>query len=311
MRILVTGGAGFIGSHVADRFLALGHEVAILDDLTTGSRDNINPAATFFEADITDAAAVGRIMAEFRPDVIDHHAAQIDVRKGVAEPVYDATINIIGGIRVVQAGMQAGISKFIYASTGGACYGNPVYTPCDEQHPVRPISPYGISKHGLEHYIELYGMLDGLNYTILRYANVFGPRQNPKGEAGVNAIFTGMMLSGQTPTIFGQGDKTRDYVYVDDIVEANVLALDKGTGEILNIGTGVQTTDQEVYDAIAAAVGFDQPANYSPERKGEVRHIALNAAKAKAVLGWEPQVPFREGVVRTVASVREQLANEG
>lgn len=311
MRIMVTGGAGFIGSHVVDRFVDLGHEVAVIDNLVTGRRENLNPEARFIELDITDEAGVAAAFDSFRPEVVSHHAAQIDVRRGIAEPVYDANINILGGIRIVQAAMAVGVRKFIYASTGGAVYGNPEYLPCDEKHPARPISPYGISKHTLEHYLELYGILDGLNYTTLRYANVFGPRQNPKGEAGVNAIFTGMMLNGETPTIFGAGDKTRDYVFVSDVAEANVLALDRGEGEMLNIGTGVETTDQEVYDAIAAAVGFSQPANYSPERKGEVRHIALSCERAREVLGWAPQVSFREGVARTVAHVRAEMASGG
>lgn len=311
MRILVTGGAGFIGSHVVDRYVQLGHEVAVIDNLTTGRRENLNPKAQFLELDITDEAAVRAAFERFRPEVVNHHAAQIDVRRGVADPAYDAGINILGGIRVIQAGLAVGIGKFIYASTGGAVYGNPEYLPCDEQHPVRPISPYGISKHTLEHYLELYALLDGLNYTTLRYANVFGPRQNPEGEAGVNAIFAGMMLRGETPTIFGNGDKTRDYVFVSDVVEANVLALDRAPGETLNIGTGIETTDQEVFDAIAEAVGFSRPAHYAPERKGEVRRIALSCDRAREVLGWAPQISFREGVARTVRHVRAEMASGG
>lgn len=311
MRILVTGGAGFIGSHVVDRYVQLGHEVTAIDNLTTGRRENLNPEARFVELDITDEAEVRAAFESFRPEVVNHHAAQIDVRRGVADPAYDADINIIGGIRVIQAALAVGVRKFIYASTGGAVYGNPEYLPCDEQHPVRPISPYGISKHTLEHYLELHALLDDLDYTTLRYANVFGPRQNPKGEAGVNAIFTGLMLRGETPTIFGNGDKTRDYVFVSDVAEANVLALDRGRGETLNIGTGIETTDQEVYDAIAQAVGFTRPANYSAERKGEVRRIALSCDRARDVLGWSPQVSFRDGVARTVAHVRAEMAGRG
>lgn len=306
MRILVTGGAGFIGSSIVSRLLDLGHQVAIVDNLSTGRRANLDSRATLHEADIRDADALGQVFAAFRPEVVDHHAAQIDVRKAVDDPVYDASVNVLGGINVIRAALQAGVGKFIYASTGGAVYGNPETIPCTEDHRVRPISPYGLTKHTLEHYLELYGIIDGLRYTILRYANVFGPRQDPKGEAGVNAIFTGLMLAGETPTIFGQGDKTRDYVYVGDVVEANVLALDRGEGEIVNIGTGIQTSDQEVFDAIAAAVGFTGKPNYAPERKGEVRHIALDASKAKAVLGWEPRVSFREGARLTVEYNRKE-----
>lgn len=310
MRIIVTGGAGFIGSNVVNRFIDLGHEVGIVDNLVTGKAENIDQRATFYNVDITDRPALQQVFDAFKPQIVDHHAAQIDVRKAVADPVYDANINVLGGLNVIQAAMQTGIEKFIYASTGGAVYGNPEFIPCTENHVIRPVSPYGVSKHVLEHYLELFGILDGLRYTVLRYANVFGPRQDPKGEAGVNAIFTGMMLQGQTPTIFGQGDKTRDYVFVGDVVEANVLALDRGEGEIVNIGTGIQTTDQEVYDAIAAAVGFDKPANYSAERKGEVRHIALDASRAQQVLGWEPRVGFREGARLTVEYNRRVLSGE-
>lgn len=307
MRIIVTGGAGFIGSNIVNRCNDLGHETAIIDNFATGRRANLDPRAKLYEVDITDRQALQQAFEDFRPQVVDHHAAQIDVRKAVADPAFDAGVNVLGGLNVLRAAMSVGIEKFIYASTGGAVYGNPEVIPCTEDHPVRPISPYGVSKHVLEHYLELYRILEGLTYTVLRYANVFGPRQDPKGEAGVNAIFTGMMLAGERPTIFGKGDKTRDYVYVGDVVAANILALERGAGEIVNIGTGVQTTDQEVYDAIAAAVGYTEPPIYTEERKGEVRHIALDASKAKSVLGWEPKVSFREGARLTVEYNRSQM----
>jgi UDP-glucose 4-epimerase len=308
MRILVTGGAGFIGSNIVNRFLDLGHEVAIVDNLCTGRHENLDSRAAFHEVDICDAEGLAAVFAAFKPEIVDHHAAQIDVRKAVADPIFDARVNVLGGINVVRAAVAAGVGKFIYASTGGAIYGNPEVIPCTEDHPIRPISPYGLTKHVTEHYIELYGLLDGLRWTVLRYANVFGPRQDPRGEAGVNAIFTGLMLEGKQPTIFGQGDKTRDYVFVEDVVAANVAALERGDGEIINIGTGVQTSDQEVYDAIAAATGYPNPPLYTEERKGEVRHIALDASKAKRILGWEPQVDFREGARRTVAFNREHMS---
>ena len=310
MRTLITGGAGFIGSNVVDRFIADGHDVAIVDNLVTGRRENLNPQARLFGQDITDIAAMRATFAEVRPEVVIHFAAQMDIRKSVADPGYDARNNIIGSLNLIQSAIETGVGKFIYASTGGAVYGEPKELPVDETHSINPISQYGISKHTVEHYLYLYNRLDGLRYTVLRYANVYGPRQNPHGEAGVNAIFAGMMLRGETPTIFGDGTKTRDYVYVGDVVQANVLALTAGDGEMMNIGTGVQTTDQEVYDAVAAAVGFDKPALLGEERKGEIRHIALDASKAKRILGWEPTIAFREGVRRNVEYVKATMNAE-
>jgi UDP-glucose 4-epimerase len=307
MRILVTGGAGFIGSNVVDRYITDGHDVAIIDNFITGRRENLNPAARLYEQDVTEIEALRETFAAFRPEIVAHFAAQLDVRKSVADPAYDARCNIIGGINVIQSSVEAGVGKIIYAATGGAVYGNPEKLPVDETHPVNPVSQYGISKHTVEHYLALYHQLEGLRYTVLRYANVFGPRQNPHGEAGVNAIFAGQMLAGETPTIFGDGTKTRDYVYIGDVVEANVLALTKGDQEIFNIGTGQETTDQEVYDAVAAAVGFDKPAQYTSARKGEITRIALDASKAKRILGWEPKMPFREGVKANVEYMRSQM----
>jgi UDP-glucose 4-epimerase len=304
MRILVTGGAGFIGSHITDRYLAEGHDVAVLDNLATGQAGNLNPRARFYQADITDPAAVLEVFQRERPEVVNHHAAQMDVRRGVEDPAFDATSNILGSIYLLQAGLECGLRKIIYASSGGACYGEPQVIPTPETTPVHPLSPYGISKHTVEHYLWAYQHNEGLTYTILRYGNVYGPRQNPHGEAGVTAIFAGMMLQSKQPRIFGQGDKTRDYVFVEDVVEANVLALAGGDNDLFNIGTGIETTDQEVFDAIAAAVGYDQPPIYAPERKGEIRRIALDCARAQKGLGWEAKVSFREGCRRAVEYVR-------
>lgn len=306
MRILVTGGAGFIGSNLVDRFIAEGHEVAIIDNLATGRRSNVNPDASFHEISITDANAVAEVFARERPEVVSHHAAQMDVRRSVREPQFDAETNIIGTINVIEAGRAAGTRKFIFSSTGGAIYGDAPVIPTPETAPLQPVSHYGTSKRSAELYFGLYGRLYGLAWTVLRYANVYGPRQNPHGEAGVNAIFANMMLRGETPTIFGKGDKTRDYVFVGDVVEANVLALTLGDGEIFNVGTGVQTTDQEVYDAVAAAVGYPEPPIYGDERPGDVRHSCVDPSKAREVLGWEPTVEFREGVRRTVEYQRER-----
>ncbi|MCE5218420.1 NAD-dependent epimerase/dehydratase family protein [bacterium] len=308
MKILVTGGAGFIGSNIVDRYLAEGHDVAILDNLSTGRRENIDPRARLYEVDIRDWDRVLDVFATERPQILNHHAAQMDVRRGVEDPAFDAATNIVGSIYLLEAALRNGIEKVIYASSGGACYGEPDIMPAPETAGIHPISQYGISKHTVEHYLWLYNYNDGLRYTVLRYANVYGPRQNPHGEAGVTAIFSGMMLRGEQPRIFGKGDKTRDYVYVGDVVQANVLALTRGDNDIFNIGTGVETADQEVYDAIAAATGYAKPAVYAEERKGEIRRTALDARKAKEVLGWEPSVNFRQGCQLAVDYVRSGQA---
>ena len=231
MKILVTGGAGFIGSHIVDRYLQEGHEVAVVDDLSTGRRENLNPAASFHRVSITDERALRRVFEDERPEVVNHHAAQMDVRRSVAEPQFDAQTNIIGVINVIEAALAVGAHRFIFASSGGAIYGDAPIRPTPEDAPLAPISHYGASKLAGEVYFGLYRRLHSIPTTILRYANVYGPRQNPRGEAGVNAIFANLMLRGERPTIFGRGDKTRDYVYVSDVVEANVRALHRGFSE--------------------------------------------------------------------------------
>jgi UDP-glucose 4-epimerase len=300
MRILVTGGAGFIGSNVADRFIALGHEVAVLDDLSTGFREFVNPKARFYEVDLADGEALDAALAEFRPQIVDHHAAQIDVRKSVDKPRHDAGINILGSLALLESCKRHGVRKVIYASTGGAIYGEAKFLPATEDHPVNPEAPYGASKHAVEHYLYIWKLLHGLDYTALRYPNVYGPRQNPHGEAGVNAIFIGLMLEGKRPRIFGTGEQVRDYLYVDDVVEANVIALEKGDGEILNIGTGVGTSVNDIVRELKSILGFDSDPIYEPPRPGEIQRIYLDAARAKEKLGWSPKVTFREGLKRTV-----------
>jgi len=301
VRILVTGGAGFIGSNVADRFIELGHEVAILDDFSTGLRENVHARARLYEADVADAAALERCFAEFRPEIVDHHAAQIDVRHSVADPVHDAMINIVGGLRLLETCTRHGVHKFVYASTGGAIYGEGRDLPATESHPVNPEAPYGVSKHTLEHYLYMWKLLHRLDYTVLRYPNVFGPRQNPHGEAGVNAIFIGLMLHGKQPRIFGTGEAVRDYLYVGDVVEANVLALERGSGEIVNLGTGVGTSVNDIVRELKPLTGFEGEAIYEAARPGEVQRIYLDASHAQAVLGWAPRTSFREGLEKTVA----------
>ena len=300
MRILVTGGAGFIGSNVADRFIALGHDVAVFDNLSSGFREFVSPRAKFYEGDLADAGAVERAIGDFRPEIVDHHAAQIDVRKSVADPVFDARVNVLGSIGMLQACTKHGVRKVVYASTGGALYGEGRQLPATEDHPVNPEAPYGASKHTVEHYLYIWKLLHGLDYTVLRYPNVYGPRQNPHGEAGVNAIFIGLMLTGKRPRIFGDGTAVRDYLYVGDVVEGNVLALERGSGEMVNLGTGVGTSVNDIVRELKAITGFGEDAIYDDARPGEVQRIYLDATRAKQVLGWTPQISFAEGLRRTV-----------
>jgi UDP-glucose 4-epimerase len=304
MRILVTGGAGFIGSHIADRMVALGHSVGVLDDLSTGFREFVPPAARFFHVDVADAAAVDRCLAEFRPDVVIHHAAQIDVRKSVEEPRRDAAINILGSLALLESAVRHGVRKVVYASTGGALYGEGRSLPATEDHPVNPEAPYGASKHTVEHYLYIWKLLHQLDYTVLRYPNVYGPRQNPHGEAGVNAIFIGLMLDGKRPKIFGTGEQVRDYLYVDDVVRANELALDQGSGEIVNIGTGVGTSVNQIFATLKDLLEFAGEPIYEAARPGEIQRIYLDATRARQVLGWQPTVDFREGLRRTLEWTR-------
>jgi UDP-glucose 4-epimerase len=308
MRILVTGGAGFIGSHVADRFVSLGHEVAVLDNLSTGFREFVPPKARFYQVDITDGAAVDRCFAEFRPEIVDHHAAQIDVRKSVADPVFDARVNILGGIELLKAGTRHGAHKVIYASTGGALYGEGRTLPATEDHQVNPEAPYGASKHTFEHYLYLWKLLHGLDYTVLRYPNIYGPRQNPHGEAGVNAIFIGLMLKGESPRIFGTGEQVRDYLYVGDVVAANEIALGTGSGEMVNLGTGIGTSVIQIFRELQDILGFTGEPIYEAARPGEVQRIFLDASRARRVLGWKPRTAFREGLERTVEWTRSRAA---
>ena len=300
MRILVTGGAGFIGSNVVDGLLARGHEVAVFDDLSSGRREFVDPRATLFEGDLARPEDVERCIAEFRPEVVDHHAAQIDVRKSVSDPIHDARTNVLGSIGLLQSCSRHAVRKVIYASTGGALYGEGRQLPATEDHPVNPEAPYGISKHTVEHYLYLWKLLHGLDYTVLRYPNVYGPRQNPHGEAGVNAIFIGMMLHGERPRIFGTGEQVRDYVFVGDIVAANLLALDRGAGQMLNIGTGVGTSVLDIVRTINEVLGTRIEPILEAARAGEIQRIYLDASRAKAELGWVPTVSFREGLKRTI-----------
>lgn len=308
MRILVTGGAGFIGSHIVDALVNDGHVVAILDDLSTGFKRNLNPQAAFYHGDMRDRDFLKHVFDEFQPEAIDHHAAQIDVRKSLTDPAFDAAQNIIGSIGIIQEAVRFGVKKFVYGSTGGAVYGEPQWLPTDETHPVRPECAYGISKHTVEHYLELYHMLERLPYVVLRYSNVYGPRQNPHGEAGVNAIFIGMMLDGITPTIFGDGEQLRDYIFVGDVVEANRKALHHSKCDIFNVGCGVGTSVNELYSTLRTIMSFPHEAKYSAKRMGELEKIYLDASKAGREMGWTADTDFETGLRKTVEWFREQRA---
>lgn len=302
MKILVTGGAGFIASHVADAYISQGHDVAVLDDLSRGSRRNLNPRARFFQGDIQDRDFVDRVFAELRPQVVNHHAAQMDVRRGVREPLFDARVNILGSLNVLEAAVANRTQRFIYVSTAGAAYGEPESLPVKEDCAINPITPYGISKHTVEHYLFTFSFLYGIEYVVLRYGNVYGPRQSSQGEAGVFAIFSEQILAGIQPVIYGDGSKVRDYVYISDVAQANVCALEKGTNEIFNVASGIPTTDQEVFSATCGLLG--QPglkARYAPKRPGEIDAICLDVSKAERLLGWKARVPLSAGARQTVA----------
>ena len=303
MRTLVTGGAGFIGSHVVDALLEAGHEVAVVDNLHTGKRANLNPKATFYEMDICDREGLARVFKLARPEVICHQAALADVRGAFLEPVAYAEVNIIGSINLLELARQYTVRKVVYASTGGAVYGEPVYLPVDEAHPVNPLDPYGASKHAVEHYLFLYKHNYGLDWVTLRYPNVYGPRQDTMGEAGVVAIFSGRMLAGQPCTINGDGLQQRDFVYVSDIARANVLALEHGSG-IYNIGSGIPTDVNTVFDLLKTASGYQQEALRGPAKPGEVRRTYLDATRARSELGWTPTIAVADGLQRTVDSFK-------
>ncbi|NLV74130.1 MAG: NAD-dependent epimerase/dehydratase family protein [Chloroflexi bacterium] len=300
MRVLVTGGAGFIGSHVADAYLAAGHEVAILDDLSTGKLDNVNPQARFFHADLRQPEQLTAAFDDFRPEVICHLAAKANVRESMLKPVLYAEVNVIGSINLLETARAFSCNKFIYASTAGAVYGEPEYLPVDENHPINPLDPYGASKHHVEHYLYLYQRNYGLNYTVLRYPNVYGPRQDPHGEAGVVSIFALALLENRQPVIHGDGEQSRDFVYVGDIAQASVLALPAGDGQTYNLGAGESTSINTVFRLLKDITGSDQPEVHGPAKLGEVFRTCIDATKARRELGWQPTTGLREGLERTV-----------
>lgn len=305
MKVLVTGGAGFIGSHVVDAFIGAGHQVVVVDDLSTGKRENLNTMAAFHQVDIR-SSDLAKVFAQERPDVVSHQAAKANVRESMAKPILYADVNVLGSLNVLEMCRAHGVKKVIYASTGGACYGEPQYLPVDEDHPVNPLDPYGASKHHVEHYIHLYWLNYKIPYTILRYPNVYGPRQDPLGEAGVVAIFTGKMLNGEPTVTHGAGDQERDFVYVTDVARANVLALDSGKSGIYNIGSGIGANINTVFSELKRATGYKLPEVHGPAKLGEVWKIYLKSDKAQDELGWRPAVSLSDGLEQTVAWFRKK-----
>lgn len=300
MKVLVTGGAGFIASHVVDAYVKEGFEVVVVDDLSTGRLSNLNPEVTFYKLDIR-SPQLAEVFKKEKPDYINHHAAQMDVRRSVLDPLFDANVNILGSINLIECAKKFKVKRFIYISTGGAVFGEPEYLPCDENHPINPICQYGISKHTVEHYLFLYHLNYGLDYVVIRYPNVYGPRQDPCGEAGVVAIFTRAMLRGEQVTINGDGEQARDFVFVKDCARANVLALKTNNiNTIYNIGCGQGTTVNEIFTLLKEITGYPRDPMYGPAKIGETRRIYLSAGKARQELGWMPIVDLEEGLKQTV-----------
>ena len=305
MKILVTGGAGFIASHITDAFIQNGHEVIVLDNLLTGFERNINPKAKFIKADICDLQ-LDKLFEIEKFDVVNHHAAQMDVRRSVADPAFDANTNILGTINLLQNCVKTGVKKFMFASTGGAVYGEQNYFPADENHPASPLSPYGISKLTVEKYLYFYHVQYNLNYSILRYANIYGPRQNSAGEAGVVAIFTNKLLKKEQPIINGTGMQTRDYVYVGDVVKANLLAFDDESNDVYNVGTAKETNVNEIFNLLNNIVGNGQNEKHGPAAPGEQMRSVITSEKLFKKFGWKPSTKLEEGLQKTVEFFKNQ-----
>ena len=313
MRTLVTGGAGFIGSNLVDRLLAEGHTVDVIDDLSTGFLANLGEArargthdVSFHKLDLR-APDVVDLIARRRPEVVFHLAAQLDVRASVARPAFDAEVNVVGSLHVLEGARVAGSRKVVFASSGGTIYGDvdPSDLPVKESHPQQPVSPYGVAKKAVGDYLFVYRELHGIEFTALALGNIYGPRQNPHGECGVVSIFAGRLLEGKPCTIYGDGTKTRDYVYVDDVVDAFVRAADKGSGLTLNIGTGRETSDQRLYDTMAAAAGVGDPPLYAPDRPGDLQRNCLDPARAGTYLGWKPWTRLEDGTAEVIHWFRQ------
>ncbi|HKX03926.1 MAG TPA: NAD-dependent epimerase/dehydratase family protein [Methylomirabilota bacterium] len=309
MKILVTGGAGFIGSHVVDRFIEAGHDVAVVDNLTTGDARWVNPRARLHVVDLR-SAHLADVFEKERPEVVSHLAAQASVGRSVIDPIFDASVNVVGGLGLLECCRRFGVRRIIYSSSGGAGYGDTDVIPTPESHPTLPISPYGITKVAMEYYVNAWSGIFGISGISLRYANIYGPRQNPQGEAGVIAIFCHRLLTGQSPIINGDGDQTRDYTYVEDVALANLRALERPdvTGPV-NVCTGVETTVNQLYTALVSASGAKVPAQHAPARPGEQRRSCLDPAHAERALGWKPSVSLAEGLSRTFRFFQKEIGS--
>lgn len=305
MKILVTGGAGFIGSHIVDAYIREGHTVVVVDDLSSGRQENLHPEAVFYRLDIRDTK-VEQVFRDHAIDVVNHHAAQMDVRRSVADPQFDAGVNVLGGLNLFEGARKHGVEKFIFSSTGGAIYGEQDYFPADEEHPTRPLSPYGISKLSTEKYLFFYKETYGTQFVVLRYANVYGPRQNPHGEAGVVAIFAAKLLKGEQAVINGDGKQTRDYTYVGDVVRANVLALHAKHSDTFNVGTGVETDVNVLFRKLAEVLNPSAPENHGPAKSGEQKRSVISFKKIQREFGWSPTVPLEEGLRLTAEYFRKE-----
>ena len=308
MKVLVTGGAGFIGSHIVDAYLAAGHDVAVVDDLYTGLRGNLNPKARFHHVDVRDRRLWDVIEME-RPEVVNHQAALGNVRASMEDPMVYADVNVVGGLNLLEAARKFGVRKVIYSSTGGCVYGEPVRIPADESHPIAPRDPYGVSKAAFEMYLPLYSWHHGIRYTTLRYPNVYGPRQDPLGEAGVVSIFIGQMLRGLPTLVNGDGEQQRDFVYVGDVARANLMMLKNGDDEAFNLGTGRGVSVNTIYDHLNHLTGYGRPRVHGPAKPGEVRVSCLDASKILAAAGWKPETGLEAGLGATVEFFRPRFGD--
>lgn len=306
MKILVTGGAGFIGSHIVDALVMNRHEVTVIDDLSTGKEGNLSQGVSLFKADMT-SDDLYPIFQSLKPQVVFHVAAQASVPASMLNPTQDAGVNVLGTLNVLEQCRKVGVERVIYSSTGGALYGEPSFTPCTEDHPIRPLSPYGVSKYVGEKYLEMFSLISKLDYVVLRYANVYGPRQDPFGEAGVVSIFSRLMLNGEPPVIFGDGTQERDFIYVEDVACANMRALNNGGAQAFNIGCGTGTSINTLVQKLRGIIEYEGSPIYSEPRLGDVYKITLDASRANLELGWEPKVSLEDGLARTVSAIRQSL----